>query len=127
MTKDKQITMFDFHVEKIENIKKFVEYRNKNRSEDEEGFKDFKIKIIKGTLDDRFVDLNDEETFFEIKCRKTTKEEEGETKFKLEAQKEETYLVTSFLDISYKEFGKGVQLLSVTDTVTKTFLEKEEE
>ena len=34
MTKDKQITMFDFHVEKIENIKKFIEYRNKDRSED---------------------------------------------------------------------------------------------
>ena len=116
MTKDKQITMFDFHVEKIQRIKEFVEYRNKNRSKDEEGFKDFKIKTIKGTLDDRFVDLNDGKTFFEIGCRKTTKEE-----------KEETYLVTSFLDIRYKEFGKGVKLLSVTDTVTKTFLEEEEE
>ena len=127
MTKDKQITMFDFHVEKIQRIKEFVEYRNKNRSKDEEGFKDFKIKTIKGTLDDRFVDLNDGKTFFEIGCRMTTKEEKEETKFKLEAQKEETYLVTSFLDIRYKEFGKGVKLLSVTDTVTKTFLEEEEE
>ena len=35
MTKDKQITMFDFHVEKIQRIKEFVEYRNKNRSKKE--------------------------------------------------------------------------------------------
>tara|TARA_A100001201_G_C4042039_1_gene186992 strand:- start:368 stop:748 length:381 start_codon:yes stop_codon:yes gene_type:complete len=126
MTKDKEITMFNFQVEKIEDIKKFVEYRNKNRSEDEEGFKDFKIETIKGTLDDRFLDLNDGETFFEIKCRKTTKGEEGETKFKTETQKEETYLVTSFLDISVRSFGLGVKLISVIERTTKTFLQEEE-
>ena len=36
MTKEKEITLFDLDLERINDIKKFVDYRNENKKEDEE-------------------------------------------------------------------------------------------
>ena len=135
MTKDKTVRLYSFDLEKIDDIKKFVDYRNEDKKHDEEGFEDFKIETIKGTRDGSHIDFVNGETTFEIRSRSTSVVEPKHfidadnptPRYELKKVRLETYLVTSFFDISYKEFGEGVKLLSVTDTVTKTFLEEEDE
>tara|TARA_R100000734_G_C3303083_1_gene93585 strand:+ start:150 stop:557 length:408 start_codon:yes stop_codon:yes gene_type:complete len=135
MTKDKTVKLYYFDLEKIDDIKKFVGYRNENKKDNEEDFEDFKIETINGTRNGSHIDFVDGETTFEIRSRSTSVEEprfsidldKFTPRYELKKVRLETYLVTSFFDISYKEFGEGVKLLSVTDTVTKTFLEEEEE
>ena len=98
-------------------------------------FEDFKIETINGTRNKSHIDFVNGETTFEIRSRSTSVVEpkhfidadKPTPRYELKKVRLETYLVTSFFDISYKEFGEGVKLLSVTDTVTKTFLEEEEE
>ena len=127
MTKEKEITLFDLDLERIDDIKKFVDYRNENKKEDEEDLDDFTIYVIRGKRDRNYIDIKQGHTTFEIRTSGTTQEEGQYRTYELKKVRHEKYLVTNYFDISYQGGGKGVQLLSVTDTVTKTFLEEEEE